>query len=272
MCPYFHYNSNDEVLKILYENQLKPVGDNNAVWDGKDSNNIVVPAGYYKYTISATASNGSSDVYAPLFTPQFAWLNNLSGDLNFNPNKGEVSPITYSITQPTNVRIWIAAPLYRGTNVKTIMNKPQIPGSYTVYWDGKNESGNIVNGEFGIMNGSSTLPYNSIIVDTDFNLLSNVSAEARTITPAYDQVSSIYYTLSNSAQVTIKIYDPNGNYFATLLNAQDIPSGSHIQQWDGTADNGGIISTEGYYKVEITAEKPEYSYTETVYTSIKAFK
>ncbi|MFC1643673.1 hypothetical protein ACFL1F_01160, partial [Chlamydiota bacterium] len=265
-------NSNDEVVKILTDSELIFAGDNNIMWDGTDSNDQIVETHFYKYIITASIPNGSTDTYAPVYSPQLVSFDSFSADLQFDPIIGEVSLFSYSCSTPAYIVIWIEAPLYSLTNVRNLVIKPQMPGTYSSYWDGHNESGKIVTGEFSYLSDSKTLPENCIIVDTDFDLITDSSAEARTIIPAYDQISSIYFTLTENAKITIKIFDPNGNYFNTILNEADATAGENIQEWNGTADNGGLITTEGYYRVEITAEKPESNYSEKVYTSVKVFK
>jgi flagellar hook assembly protein FlgD len=70
----------------------------------------------------------------------------------------------------------------------------------------------------------------------------------------------------------MKIYDPNGSYFRTLMDAESKTAGSHTIEWDGTDDTGKIISTEGDYSVEVTLTDSSGNVASTRKGSIAVYK
>jgi len=61
------------------------------------------------------------------------------------------------------------------------------------------------------------------------------------------------HELSADARVTIKLTDPNGSHFRTLIDNLSQSAGSKTQRFNGKSDDGRMISIEGDYTYTITA-------------------
>lgn len=63
----------------------------------------------------------------------------------FNPRAGETTTITYTLTNPGIVRLFVRPKARRFVVVRTLLDwEPQEPGTHTVTWDGRDSKGNIV--------------------------------------------------------------------------------------------------------------------------------
>jgi flagellar hook assembly protein FlgD len=58
-CYYRNTDEENRVIKTVY-NKVSNAGQNTTVWDGKDSLNVVVTDGIYKYKITAVDTIGQN--------------------------------------------------------------------------------------------------------------------------------------------------------------------------------------------------------------------
>lgn len=99
--------------------------------------------------------------------------------------------------------------------------------------------------------GFNSSPLFAIEIDpSDWAIaFSNLSVSAETITPngdgQYDTLQ-LSYQLSSPANVTWKVYDSNKRLVRTVADDEPQAAGGHVLQWDGTGDNGLIVSSGLY--------------------------
>ena len=82
--------------------------------------------------------------------------------------------------------------------------------------------------------------------------ITNNSVTRRFFNPVRSETTQINYTLSEAADVTIKIFDDSQLLVRTLLNNQPKSSGSNSDVWDGRDDNAQLLP-DGAYKYTIYA-------------------
>ncbi len=82
--------------------------------------------------------------------------------------------------------------------------------------------------------------------------ITDVDASPSPFNPSQSQTSTISYTLSMAADVTIKLYDTDGTLVRTLVDDQSRSSGDHEESWDGKDDSEDIVA-DGPYRYTITA-------------------
>jgi len=90
-----------------------------------------------------------------------------------------------------------------------------------------------------------------------------------------EDTTTIYYTLSSSCTTTIEVYDTKDNLKKRLVDGKSRPVGANSEIWDGTDENGRIVSN-GAYTYKITAEdqwgnKGEKQGTVTVHNLVSIF-
>jgi hypothetical protein len=84
------------------------------------------------------------------------------------------------------------------------------------------------------------------------------------VVPIYDEITTITYELACDADITIDIYDPDGNYFGTIFNNVAQTKGTQEIVWygkdgDPNDPNGRYISSEGVYSIEVKTADPSYT-------------
>ena len=98
------------------------------------------------------------------------------------------------------------------------------------------------------------MPENVIVLEGDTFQITSLRVQNYLIRPSYRQECELSYSLSHAATVSIRIVDPNGNYFRTLIDGEvQVADTVYTLRWDGTDDQGKILSVEGDYTLEITA-------------------
>ena len=170
---------------------------------------------------------------------------------SYDPYRNEPIYINYTLSDPAWVTIGGEYPAnFPGFLLE---GEPRDAGSNTETWDGRDGNGNIMQGQFLISAKTELLPeVFTVIADTTLRI-DSLQTEAFLIIPPYNQVSTISYNITRDADVTIRIFNPSGdNWIIEQVVAQ--PAGIYTLEWDGTDLDGRILSQEGNYRVEVTAE------------------
>ena len=236
----------------LLDNQPRPAGVNSETWNAKDTGGNVLDHSAYAYVIKASDGTGRSGLYDPEYVRGLVTISDCSITPSYNPYANEPVEIKYSLFAPAWVTI--------GGDIKkfVIEGEPRMQGENIELWDGRDGFGNIVEGTPNLAGKAEILPENVIVIKDDTLKITGVSAQAYVIIPSYGEISTIKYTLSKDASVSIAIRDPNGNNW-TLLESEQQLEGPHSIEWDGTNAEGKLVwpwtadGPQGDYTVEITA-------------------
>ena len=195
----------------------------------------------------------------------------------FSPNgdgKYDTTSFCYTTAEDANVTIKVYN--YKG-EVKTVINDaPRKAGRHYEGWTGTNNSGQILpEGNYGYTiyatNSAGTRTYSGT---TSINMLPSASSRANIYncwmcpnpfyprgTDAKYKTTSFCYSLSQNANVTIKVYNYKGEV-KTVVNNSYRAAGRHYEGWTGTNNSGQILPSGNYgYIISATntAGKRTYS-------------
>ena len=232
------------------------VGSNYFVWEGIDDSNSIVENGFYDIRIVAVRDPNVATWTSEGAVNTSPTVTNSAFDTSiFDPYKNIPTQIDFDFTDWGTLVLRINC--YNSPDHYLLNNKLLEPGRHTYYWNGRDGDGDIIPGSFRIfydsVQGIHTGP---ILVKAVRPEIANIFCNQYRIVPTFREISTIWYDVSQDANVTITITDPDGSHFRTLLNPTSQAAGSYEIVWDGTDDNGNLISTEGVYGVEFTAVHP----------------
>ncbi|MGA1823420.1 MAG: FlgD immunoglobulin-like domain containing protein [bacterium] len=209
------------------------------------------PDGVYTLQLDARDKAGNfTTVTRTIEIDQVIFSNVTIHPKDFNPTNGETTTLYFDLDKQMEVSVSILAP--DNSLIKNILiDSLLIPGSHSISWDGRTESGEVVSDEayhFELQAQypgsdhvkmyefeSSDVPYiNNIVGCEDFN-------------PAINESCTISYNITANAKVTLKL-GVSGVITAlrTLLNGIPRKKGVNFELWDGRNDNGDLIDAGDY--------------------------
>ncbi|MDD4909481.1 MAG: FlgD immunoglobulin-like domain containing protein [Candidatus Omnitrophica bacterium] len=268
------YNNKNALVRNLILNQPRQSGTYSEVWDGKDNAGRIVLDGAYYFIIED--SKGGA-----VYDPRGTGGKDISGSIrlsasDFNLLLNQFCVIDYTLPQAAKINLKVRYDRYSGPAVRVLKyQEPVSSGAHQTLWDGRDETGDFVDRtDFTFAIWGYTLDENSILVVGDRPVISNPAIIPVRFSP-YDNPYStgvsegtISFNLSRDANVTINIYDSEGNLARNLLNNQPCAQGSNSFIWNGR-NNEGNFASEGFYRVAIQAEKDgNYSEGYTLHTEI----
>ncbi len=127
------FDADRQLVRTLTANGQKTSGQNKEIWDGKDSDGMVVPNEAYFFNIEAEDSESNRIVYDPL-----TFSGGESADLSHGEFDHDNGTISYKLSQPSRVLLRAGVP--GSALLKTIVDwQPRVAGEITEYWNGKDE-------------------------------------------------------------------------------------------------------------------------------------
>lgn len=243
---YYHYYSSSNAT--AFNSTSIP---NSNLYDGTKTNISITANVASSNSMTVNISLGGTEV-PPV-------ISNASVDVNpFAPTGSNTATISYTISKDAKVTVVI----YDVNNslVKTLeSNVQKAKGDNSTTWDGKNASGNIVGDavySYKInavdSTGLSAVPVTgNITIEKDKPAITNVTDSPDPYTAAGSMLSTINYTLSENANVNIKIYDSNNNLVKSLLDGQ-VTAGAKTITWNGK-DDSAKPAQNGVYTYKINA-------------------
>ncbi|MBM3252313.1 MAG: hypothetical protein FJZ11_06020, partial [Candidatus Omnitrophica bacterium] len=141
---------------------------------------------------------------------------------------------------------------YHDPNWPIIDYEPRPLGPNSDYWNGRDPNGDIVDiNAVNIAIWTRALPDDPIIVLSELRV--NLATDPYSIIPSYGEFTTITYNISETADVTVSIFDPDGTLVKDLEDTPDKPAGTYELTWDGKDSSGKIISKEGNFTIKVTA-------------------
>lgn len=174
------------------------------------------------------------------------------------PKKSKAVTIYYTLSEASSVTITIHDSL--NNLVRTLeSNARKNAGLNSTTWDGKNSSGAFVpDGIYTYkisavdLAGLPASPITGTITVERLNpSITEVSDNPDPFIPDQSESSIIKFTLSENANVTLKVYNSSNNLISTLENGS-ASIGGNSSRWNGT-DNSGNLVTSGTYTYRIDA-------------------
>src|SRR3990172_2639650 len=273
---YFTLSENASVTLRIYDaahilvrtpanDELRSIGANQVVWDGKDDAGTPVPDGLYSYTIEAVDEAGNSAVpqsgdvlvvsRKPLELTSPASGSTLAGTVRLVATQPEDYTFYYYYY---NYFYWVCP------NGSWFIGYPtrQPDGTWTTDWD----TTAVVNGTCEIQSyvtytdsrggwkNNVHTSHGAFTVDNGVTI-TNVSDAPDSFSPDGDNqydTTTIYFTLSENASVTLRIYDAAHILVRTPANDELRSIGANQVVWDGK-DDAGTPVPDGLYSYTIDA-------------------
>jgi flagellar hook assembly protein FlgD len=256
-----------------------PAGSHVAVWDGRNDGGSLVPEDAYVYTIEAHAPSGrfgKFNRYIQLLSSAPSMWVGLGGysmppeATAFNPYKNDFFSYSFSLLNNNVGRGELRIRYRFGTGPWQTLVREEgglvFPGSNSVFWDGRDNSGQILTGYSAIdyyLVGRTNpfaehflgLKSNHVVVTGNEPRLPGVSlkADPYLMNLSYGQVARLGYSLEDTADVTVSVQDPTGATVALLVNAEERQPGDHEVVWDGVLPDGRLPFLPGHYTFSVTA-------------------
>ncbi|MHC4122459.1 MAG: hypothetical protein ACYSSI_02710, partial [Planctomycetota bacterium] len=283
----FSNTDTSEIVRTINQSNVEAGYDNNAVWDGFDNNSVIVERYFYDTKIDANDGEGNSlnwtypdggdtsgsDVdtsidfsdYNPyqnipveIVTDQDDWstrqIDIVKGCVDGNCPGGmtETQYKEHLHANPNDYRI---------CHISTSENVLE-PGDNTFYWYGRwgqdiddPNAGKLCEEPFDVYFDIPAGVNRGAILVYYTDALSNLSCNPYRVIPTNDEVATISYYLACDANVTIKITDPDGNYFNLRDSEPQDPNYYEIvwygESGDPNSSSTTYFSTEGVYRIEV---------------------
>lgn len=259
------YNSANAVVKTLQNGVLLEAGAQAVAWDGKNASGVLVGDG--TYTVKITATDLVGFTAAPVMQTMIVEKSNptvtaVSDSPDpFRPTGTNVNTIKYTLSENANVVLKI----YDSSNqlVKTLVNGPVTAGAKSITWNGKNDAGAIVPTGTYTYTVDATDSFNkqalqvsgTIAVDITAPTISSITATPNPFTANGTNLLSTGYTLSESAKVTVSIYNSSNALVKTVITNALQAAGANTVTWNGKNSSSVLVSA-GTYTYKITATDP----------------
>jgi flagellar hook assembly protein FlgD len=254
------YDLENNLKRILFDSVSRSRGAHSEAWDGRADSGVIVPAG--GYTISITATSGSAAGHYQSsggFEENAVDFSEFSFTSNFRPYMNEFCEIKYKLGQNALVMIMVGQDENFQTEFALVNWEARAQGLNVEYWDGRDANGRILDYCTSdipavIAYWTKTLPTNTIVVTSAPSQI-GLALNPHCFLPSYGDITEMEYSLPNSANVTIKIYSLTGELLKTLLDNVNKPAGAHSIIWSGL-DTNSKVALSGEYTIEITAVEP----------------
>ncbi len=278
------------LVRTLLTNATRAQGNNSLVWNGRNSNGVIVNEGTYTYQVTACNAENVCDQNSSTVEVKYETnpvdetpvLSNVYASPNpFDPHK-ETTHLNYTLDRQANVTVRV---LNGNTIVKTLLtNAERSQGNNLVTWNGRNSSGVMLNegvytlevqacnnnNECNVENTSVTVDYdtnNGGGDDNYNNLLDDVEVHNDVFNPNLNERSQLCFEVTeDGTRVTVDVMDGN-NLVERLLNNRLYNEGSYCTYWDGKYSDG-TARKDAVYQYRLRAEKDDKVDVEFAYTEL----
>ncbi|MEZ7892842.1 MAG: FlgD immunoglobulin-like domain containing protein [Candidatus Wallbacteria bacterium] len=242
-------------------------------WDGRDAGNSIVADGAYIFEIKTEDLAGNTKSYTgnividktgPIIAPYSVNPQAISPAVSSGVN--DAATISYSISKSGTVEIKIYQ--QSGALIRNLLAPDlQTLGAHSVQWDGKDNTNTLVaEGIYRIeitlvdLAGNIGNPNPAVLNVTVDNtppditgLLVKPAVFASNNSLSTINSTTLKYSISESAEVTIKVLDSLDNLVKTIITSVPQTVGAHTAAWNGR-DEADTPVEDGTYKFEIKAK------------------
>ena len=164
--------------------------------------------------------------------------------------------VRYDIDMPALVSLGATGPL-ASTYGEFVSGQLRDTSGNVDYWNGRDSAGNIVVSADPVVIEAKTvrLPENILAIEEKTLLdIAILKSDPYVIRPLYNEQTQITYSISESANVTVKILSQNGSEVIRVLeNGVSKAPGTYTVSWDGLNASGEAVAEEGDYRVRVEA-------------------
>jgi PKD repeat protein len=231
-------------------------------YESADTAHVYTRPGSYTAVLRVTNDKGLTDTASVDILVTAGITASLSRE-SFDPYAAETIAIQSVLTAPAKVTVLITD--RTGNTIRTLVkNDDRTPGFYSDAWDGKNDSGQIMDSGAYLY----VIHYETGGKTYVYDLTNDISAEIDKITPEYPTAFNPFnadtnffrYTLDRKSEITVYISPFTGganDRIKTMLLRHPQKAGSYVLVWDGTDDNGNLVPAMSYVLAVFKWHLPE---------------
>ncbi len=240
----------DTIVKYEWDFDGNGTFDISATDTGNISHTYTIP-GSFNAVLRVTDALGLTDTASINILVSAGITASLSQD-SFDPTADETIDINSVLTATAVVTVLVTD---RTGNIirKLVKDESRSPGYYSDTWDGKDESGQVLESGAYLY----VIKYETGGQTYIYDLTNNISLDIAKITPIYPttfnplnaDTNFFRYELDTKSEVTVYISPFRGgamDRIKTLLLRQPQKAGSYVLTWDGTDDSGNLVAAESY--------------------------
>lgn len=250
-------------IRTLISGASQAAGVNSVTWDGKNSSGTIVPNGSYSYRVTFTDLYGNygtayqGTVIVDTLIPVVSQITDTPDP--FLPTGTNLSTITFNLSEKSKVNLKIYSP--NGALFMDLLSNKELAASINkVTWNGKDKYGKFgADGYYkysitavDFAGNTSVSQAGQIRVDANVPTITSISDTPDAAAPNGTNYSTIYYTLSEAAKVTIGIYNSSGVLQKTLLSNTTVNAGSQKITWN-FRNSSNVLVPDGVYTYKISA-------------------
>jgi flagellar hook assembly protein FlgD len=243
-------DGSDGVVRTLQAAASQPAGTHTLAWDGKAEDGSSVSAGDYAVVIDVTGPAGAERrslavrVIAPVLsgvglTPTAAYTQTGS------------TTLAYTIADAATTSV--VAVDASGAPVRTLQTDASQPaGSYTITWDGKADDDSPVPAGSYTVIVRATTPVGTVQRSGTVQFVAPVLGATGVSAASFyggagaSGSTTLSYTLSGPADVSVIAQDASGAKVATVQASAALEAGLHSVGWSGVADSGSSLRAGAY--------------------------
>jgi flagellar hook assembly protein FlgD len=261
-------------------------GSHSFIWDGKNDESQFVPDEAYVYVIEAQTTAGRFDKFNQYKSHPFTevpwpyWEEFPAEATHYNPWANEIISHTFDITASAgrgSFRVRYTDSLGVERQIMPQRHVLFSLGQNTVFWDGRDASGNIVgdidtidyiicgfNRDCDVCTDNDQTSFHplkknyiQVVGNTPQIPVLSIKSDPYVMYLSYSHIVALQYHLETDATVSVTIKDAGGVVLRHLLTAASQVAGDQEVVWDGTDDSGELLAEEADYAFVITATLPD---------------
>lgn len=251
------YNSNNELIKSIYDEVPHASGYYLATWNGTNNTGKKVSAG--EYIIRLNFNGDTQDLKVKILQTDIKLSNvRLKAD-TVDVEKGERAEFYYSVDKDAVGSVSVYD--NEGTVVKTIYeNVNHAAGYYMAYWDGSDNTGKKV--ASGVYTINIDFGGNNAELEVTMRCGEPELSDVRLVKDSVDidenEVVKLYYDISKNSQGTVAILDSDGNEVRRLYDMTYHQAGYYYLEWNLKKENGQYVDA-GIYTIKLEFVSQGYS-------------
>lgn len=264
-------NSANSLVRSLITLSPRIAGANGEIWDGRNDSGVLSPNGTYTFTIDAVGGSGSAVQKSSTVVidngPPPSISDVQAVPYSFSPavsiGTDDTTTLSYTLSLPAAVTVRIfnsSGTLVRGL----ISSAPRPAGLNGDIWDGANNSDSLMpNGIYSFTvdastgSGAAVQKSSTVVIDNGpppaITLVqASPAIFSPNASPGSQDTAAMGYTLSQEANVTVRIYNGSGTLVRDLVTFSPRMTGSNSELWDGR-DNLSQFVADGAYSFTVDA-------------------
>ncbi len=248
--------SNQIVRTLIFDNLLQGGVGYTYPWDGLNNQGQTVASGTYKAEVAVynTASSSTQEYFFTYTASSPATPPTVNISVNpssFDPSK-QSTTINYDVNTTANLRVQVKS---GDSVVRTLRNYgSHAAGAFSIAWDGRNDSGNILSNGVYTAEVYADNAYGSGYAPATVTITSTPSVTAPNVTNLYasptpfnpgSTSTRVYFNVDKTAAITVSILD-GSTTVKTLTSGVTVNAGTYYYEWNGRNSSGDVVADRVY--------------------------